>query len=59
VLNLFPSLGCLHRQAFSIILKSSVHEFFLWWVFSRYDLTNYLPWLALNCSPPDLCLPRS
>jgi hypothetical protein len=29
VLNLFPSLGCLHRQAFSIILKSSVHEFFL------------------------------
>jgi hypothetical protein len=25
---------------------------FLWWVFSRSGLSNYLPRLALNCVPP-------
>jgi hypothetical protein len=29
---------------------------FLWWVFSRQGLTNYLPGLASNSDPPDLCL---
>jgi hypothetical protein len=28
----------------------------LWRVFLRLDLTNYLPELALNRNPPDLCL---
>jgi hypothetical protein len=27
--------------------------------FSRYSLTNYLPRLASNCDPPDLCLQYS
>jgi hypothetical protein len=29
---------------------------FLWWVFSRWGLENYLPRLASNLNPPDLCL---
>jgi hypothetical protein len=29
---------------------------FLSWVFLRQGLVNYLPRLALNCDPPDLCL---
>jgi hypothetical protein len=29
---------------------------FLWWVFSRRSLTNYLPGLTSNRDPPDLCL---
>jgi hypothetical protein len=28
----------------------------LCWVFLRWGLENYLPGLALNCDPPDLCL---
>jgi hypothetical protein len=32
----------------------------LCWVFLRWGgLRNYLPELALNCDPPDLCLLRS
>jgi hypothetical protein len=33
--------------------------FFLYWVFVRQGLANYLLWLALNCDPSDLCLPSS
>jgi hypothetical protein len=29
----------------------------LLWLFWRWDLVNYLPWLALNCNPPNLSLP--
>jgi hypothetical protein len=29
---------------------------FLWWVFSRQSVTNYLPKLGLNCNPPDSCV---
>jgi hypothetical protein len=29
---------------------------FLWWVILRYGLLNYLPRLASNQAPPDLCL---
>jgi hypothetical protein len=29
---------------------------FWWWGFLRQGLMNYLPGLALNCDPPDLCL---
>jgi hypothetical protein len=32
---------------------------FLCWVFSRKSLVNYLPRLALNLNPPDLCLLNS
>jgi hypothetical protein len=32
---------------------------FLYWVFSRYRVANYLPRLASNHDPPDLCLPSS
>jgi hypothetical protein len=33
--------------------------FFFVMGFSRLGFTNYLPGLALNCSPPDLCLLNS
>jgi hypothetical protein len=44
----------LELRAFT--LSHSTSPFFLWRVFSRQGLTNYLPRLALNHDPPDLCL---
>jgi hypothetical protein len=33
-----------------------LHQPFLWWIFSRQGLENYLPRLAVNLDPLDLCL---
>jgi hypothetical protein len=38
-------------------LTYSVSPVFLCWILSRYGLANYLPRLASNSDPPDLCLP--
>jgi hypothetical protein len=34
-------------------------SFFFHWGFLRQDLVNYLPTLALNFDPSDLCLPSN
>jgi hypothetical protein len=40
-------------------LSHSTALFFFLMGFSRLGLENYLPGLALNCDPPDLCLRSS
>jgi hypothetical protein len=49
------------RRAFTLARKAFYHlsystSPFLCWVFLRYSLKNYLPRLASNPNPPDLCL---
>jgi hypothetical protein len=43
--------------AFCVAGMTGVHHHVL--VSLRWDLENFLPMLASNCEPPDLCLPSS
>jgi hypothetical protein len=56
-LSLSLSLSMLGgAEAGGLPLEPLNQPFFFRWVFSRWGLVNYLPRLASNPNPPDLCL---
>jgi hypothetical protein len=45
----------LRASSFQNSIKTQLQSIVLW-LFWRWGLENYLPWLVLNCNPPNLSL---